>query len=99
MIPIPCDRYTPETLAGGTVVVCLRDPDSSNAFQAWTNGPVGLFVLDIDAGYGDLSDPDEYAEWAETLEAYAADFDAYGHAPAAAYVRDIVAQYDPSQED
>ena len=88
-------RYTPEKLTEGTVLVCVRDPDASNEYAGWTNGPAGVFVLDIDAGRDDLSDPEEYADWAEGLEAVAGDLGACGHPDAARYVRDVIANYNP----
>ena len=89
------NRYDADKLTEGTVLVCVRDPDADNEYAGWTNGCAGVFVLDIDAGRDDLSDPAEYADWAEGLEAIAGDLAAYGHPDAARYVRDVIANYNP----
>ncbi len=46
-----------------SIVVVTRDPDASNDYAEF-----GLPVLthDIDLGYADLSDEEEFGEWAES---------------------------------
>ena len=47
-----------------TIVVCHRDPDSSNEFVTFGE-PVE--IIDIDYGRADLRNADEYKEWANGL--------------------------------
>ena len=49
-----------------TVVVVVRDPDSANEFHTFP-APAPVVVIDVDLGYRDLGDPDEFAEWADAL--------------------------------
>lgn len=44
------------------IVVCTRDPDSSNEYQVF--GAPEPLIVDIDLGYMNLDDPIEFAEWA-----------------------------------
>lgn len=52
------------------IVVCHRDPDSSNEFH--TFGPK-VRIVDIDYGYADLSDREEFEDWVGGLEGTVAD--------------------------
>jgi 4-aminobutyrate aminotransferase-like enzyme len=76
-----------------TVVVVVRDPDASNDYR--TFGPP-VTTVDIDCGYADLSDAEEYREWREGHYERAAQLEAQGHPEAAAFIRETVDQYAPS---
>jgi hypothetical protein len=47
------------------VVVCHRDPDSSNEYRVFGAGRNDWpTIITFDYGHSDLSDADEFAEWA-----------------------------------
>lgn len=47
-------------------VVIIRDPDFSNDIHVFGDEDGAVCAFDIDLGRADLSDPDEFAEWAES---------------------------------
>jgi hypothetical protein len=83
------------------IIVCVRDPDASNAydiFERQADGTYaatgsteseGVLIHDIDAGYSDLGNDDEFEEWAFSHLAAALDMPD----PVAAHVRGIVESY------
>lgn len=51
------------------VIVCVRDPDSPNSFTVY--GEPKPTIIDVDLGYADLSDAQEFTRWAENQVAAA----------------------------
>lgn len=49
------------------IIICLRDPDSSNEFLTFTKGSHEPRIIDVDFGRADLRDPEEFAEWKASL--------------------------------
>lgn len=75
------------------VVIVVRDPDAANEFHKF--GPGHVIVHDIDLGANDLSDPAEYAEWAEYHLNEANELRGHGYSEAAATIVDIVKAHKP----
>lgn len=78
-----------------SIVVTVRDPDWSNEYAIFGE-PVE--IIDIDAGYADLRDPEEFAEWKETHLGMARQL-IQNHSSAEAwaaadYIRSVVASYE-----
>lgn len=75
------------------IVVVVRDPDSSNEWVVF-NGEAD--VHDIDLGYMNLDDTDEYLEWAsghlEAADRYAGS----GHGNVASFIRTRIEEACPS---
>jgi hypothetical protein len=82
------------------VVVCVRDPDASNEYEVFgANEPT---IIDIDCGYSDLSDPEEFAGWKGAQEGAAADLRKRGDEAAlqaADYIEQVIANYERDDED
>lgn len=81
-----------------SIVVTVRDPDWSNEYAIFGE-PVE--IIDIDAGYADLRDPEEFAEWKDSHLTAAAELERQAfifgrtHAREAAdYIRSVVASYE-----
>lgn len=77
-----------------SVVIVVRDPDSSNDYTT-IGRPV--YCYDVDCGYADLRDPEEFAEWAEGHRASAKQMRESGNPimlRAADEIESIVAQYE-----
>lgn len=83
---------------GGRVdsyVIAIRDPDWSNEFLTFGHY---VEIIDVDFGRADLRDPDEFAEWRDSLLAEAERLSPLGDAhetpaaQAARKLREIVAQ-------
>ena len=53
------------------IIICHRDPDSSNEFVVFAEGQPDPQIHDIDYGYADLRDPEEFEQWYENHRAYA----------------------------
>ena len=52
------------------VVLVIRDPDESNIITCYdAHGRLDFdkYIIDVDLGYMDLTDPDELSEWAEGM--------------------------------
>lgn len=47
-------------------IVIIRDPDFSNEIHIFGDDEGVCATFDLDLGRADLSDPDEFAEWAES---------------------------------
>lgn len=88
------------------VVVCVRDPDASNVYEVYARQHDGTYVIvseqgedvvihDIDCGYSDLGNEDEYTEWALGHLADALDMPD----PVAASIRSTVESYAPDGVD
>lgn len=45
------------------IIVAMRDPDASNEFQVFAEGQPEPQIIDVDYGYADLRDLDEFSEW------------------------------------
>jgi hypothetical protein len=84
------EAYPPERTR--PIVVVVRDPDSSNDFTVF-NGDVEIH--DLDLGYMNLDDPEEWAEWADGHLEAAQQFEDNGHPAVAALIRDVVHNADP----
>lgn len=74
------------------LVIVVRDPDASNEYATFAGS---VRIHDVDCGRADLSDPDEYREWAASHEESAAALAKDGYAEAAEYLRQVVADYGP----
>lgn len=76
------------------IIIVVRDPDASNDYKVF--GPNDTQIVDVDLGYADLSDADEFDEWAESHEATASELDSAAwvagdnKSDAAVYLREIV---------
>lgn len=95
---MPFRHHPPVSKAGASnvpVVVVVRDPDASNEYATF-NGEVDTY--DIDAGHMDLSDPDEFAEWASSHRASADEYEERGLLEVAEFIRSTVDNYDTSGE-
>lgn len=73
------------------LVIVTRDPDFSNEYATF-DGDVEWY--DIDAGYADLRDPEEFAEWRNSHLASAKSFREEGREEAAQYIENTVATYE-----
>ena len=51
------------------VIVCVRDPDASNSFTVY--GEPEPVIIDVDLGYADLTDVEEFLDWSESQVAKA----------------------------
>jgi hypothetical protein len=49
------------------IIVCHRDPDSSNDFVVFAEGQPAPRIIDIDYGRVDLRDTEEFNEWRDSL--------------------------------
>lgn len=96
--PVGVISNPPQRVAGPPIVVVTRPSDSSNEHVVF-GGPVEVY--DIDLGYSDLRDADEFLEWAQGhLEAAQAMLDQHGPGPygeAAAHIRSTVEEMVPRQ--
>lgn len=90
MIENAVARYRP---AGTPLVVVVRDPDASNQIDVY-GGEV--LVHDVDLGYMDLRDPDEFLQWAPSHLEWANQHDGV-YPDAAVAVRDLVFQLIPDE--
>jgi hypothetical protein len=71
-----------------SVVVVVRDPDASNEYRTF-GAPV--YTVDMDLGASDLSDPDEFKEWADGQHEEAERLRAAGWSTAADYIEEVIA--------
>lgn len=85
-------HYPGKKKAQTPVVIVVRDPDASNEYATF-GGSVETY--DIDAGYADLSDREEFQEWYESHLEGARRLEAEGHRDAAAYIRGVIESYIP----
>jgi anti-sigma regulatory factor (Ser/Thr protein kinase) len=58
-------------------IVCHRDPDSSNFYVKFPD-KADIEIIDIDYGYMDLRDPEEFSEWKDSQLAEAEDIAGHG---------------------
>lgn len=56
---LPNDQRPPQT-----VVLVVRNPDFANEITVYDPPLNGLRTIDVDLGYLDLTDPDEFLMWA-----------------------------------
>lgn len=82
-----------------TVVICVRDPDASNDYAVFGGD---VTIIDVDLGYADLSDPEEWAEWKQSQLADVLVLERSGQKEAAEYLQSIIDQvesnYDHAEE-
>lgn len=71
------------------IVIVIRDPDASNQYQVF-DGEAETY--DIDCGYSDLDDHDEFMDWAESHLGDARTM-AAARPHAAAFIRGVVLEY------
>lgn len=69
------------------VVIVIRDPDSSNEFVTFG---VEARIIDVDFGRADLSDVEEFSDWAEGHSMEAATLRLMGEVEAAAYLSGLI---------
>jgi hypothetical protein len=77
-----------------SVVIVVRDPDASNDYTV-LGRPV--YTYDVDCGYMNLDDPEEFADWAENHRASAKQMRESGNPlmfKAADQIESIVEQYE-----
>lgn len=71
------------------IVVCVRDPDASNDYRTFGCDPE---IIDVDLGYHDLRDPEEFRGWAEGHLDTAERLMREGELDAAEYLKNLVAE-------
>jgi hypothetical protein len=72
-----------------TVVICVRDPDASNEYRVFGDD---VEIIDVDLGYADLSDPEEWAEWKASQLMDVRALEVAGEKEAAEYLRSLIDQ-------
>jgi len=72
-----------------TVVICVRDPDASNEYEVF-GGEVT--IIDVDLGYADLRDREEFADWKEGQDSDVTRLERAGEKEAADYLRSLIDQ-------
>lgn len=77
-----------------TLVIVVRNPDADNTYQAWGKefGNGILWAHDMDLGRADLTDQDEFDEWATTHGAVADEMHKLGWPEAAEHINSVIDQ-------
>lgn len=75
-----------------SVVIVVRDPDYENTYRTF-GAPVR--TVDVDLGRSDLSNPEEYVEWAESMREEVASLKFADWHDAAAELENIIEEVAP----